>query len=484
MALPSRETQAAEPATSDYLSWEAPGAPAVRIHLDVVDAISTDAIDGFNALRRRGVEVGGILLGRTAAESVFIEGCERVACEYRFGPSYILSDRDQKNFEETRARLASDPTLSIVGYYRSHTRRNLQLERSDLEVIERWFNGPEFVFLIVKPLDITHLIAEIFFWEDGTLPMQSAQREFPFAGRGAGAFAGAKPIDFTPLRENVAEPRPLPIPPVRPEREVLRPSVRPNPRLRQPPKRGIFARYWEAVAAVFLVLCAAGLFVWQHWGGDDSDAAVQPAASVAAPSSLGLDVRPDPGVWHVVWKRDLPAIRNATRGVLAINDGKSRTEVPLGPDQLRGGGVPYRHLSDDVAFRLEVFGPDNQSSSESFRVLLAAQTKAANTVAEAAVEKPGLSHGFVPAEVLERVRPKITQGIKSRITRNAVVMVKVNIDATGAVTSAIPITHGDALIAYLSTRASEAAKHWRFKPARNNGVPGPSSQVIRFVFEK
>ncbi|MDQ6708109.1 MAG: TonB family protein, partial [Acidobacteriota bacterium] len=99
------------------------------------------------------------------------------------------------------------------------------------------------------------------------------------------------------------------------------------------------------------------------------------------------------------------------------------------------------------------------------------------------VNQPSTPHNFVPAEVLLRVRPEISEGIRSRITRETVVLVKVNIDATGRVTRATPITRGDSVITYVGLRASEAARSWRFEPAKNNSIPAPSSQVIRFVFE-
>ncbi len=592
MALPSRETQAAEPAASDYLSWEAPGAPsAVRIHLDVVDAISTDAIDGFNALRRRGVEVGGILLGRREAGLISIERNERVSCEYRFGPSYILSDGDQRGFEAARARLAEDPSLAIVGYYRSHTRRNLQLEQSDLEAIERWFNGPEFVFLVVKPLDVVHLVAEIFFWKDGTLPLQSSEREFLFQGRRTGATAGANPIDFTALNGGAAAEASRTVQEVPPEapgmtpgeetpQEVAAAETAPQifapeptehrfappskPLFSQPADRGFLARHWEAAAALLLVLCALGLFFWQHGGGDETDAVGKPATPVAtsagAPGSLGLDVRPGYGDWHVTWNRDHPAIRKAARGVLAIEDGNSHRDLTLNATQLHSGAVPYKHKSDDVTFRLNVFGPEKQISTESFRVLLAgkpvnpnaAATKPPSVLPPVAkhsgepekspqpaarqtgepgltarkveptpeagrvsipdqgpanplnrtpsaqgggtvnipdlprptVNEPSRPHHFVPAEVLSRVRPEISEGIRSRITRETVVLVKVNIDARGRVTRATPVTRGDSVVLYLGLRASEAARRWRFEPAKDNNILVPSSQVIRFVFEK
>ena len=555
MALPSPETQTAEAGIAEYLSWQPPGAPvSVKIRLDVIEAMSAEVIEGFSALRRRGVEVGGLLIGRRENAIVFIDRYERVPCEYRFGPSYILSNQDKANFQETWARLHNNGNLSIVGFYRSHTRKDLRLEQSDLEIVHRWFNDEASIFLIVKPLDIAHLTAEFFFWENGALPMQSAGREFAFRATGAGGVAELKPQVLAPppaapqpapspiLRDGDVQSKELPPPPIP---QFLRSKTGP------PPERSFLGRYWEALTALLLVLCAAGLFWWQHSSDNDSDSAEPPAVAtraapsapspspapvtgdVPAPVSLGLEVRPAPGEWRVTWKRDLPVIQNARRGVLAIDDGAPRKQIGLDRGQLRVGNLRYRPSSDDVSFRLEVFDQDNQSAHESFRVLLAAKpgnTPAAGTAAPPAPVQKGLDkpastaasqplsgtsavpgglrqipdlpkpsspqpqappperakapHRFVPAEVASRERPEVTEGIRSRITEDIVVLVKVTIDVNGRVVRAAPVTRGDGLTSYLARRATEAALKWRFEPARDNDQPVSSSQVIRFVFEK
>ncbi len=589
MALPSPQTKPAEPGAAEYFSWQAPGAPAsVKMHFDVVDAMTADVIEGFNALPRRGVEVGGFLVGRRENATIFIDRFECVTCEYRFGPSYILSEHDKARFQETWARLYGDEKLSIVGFYRSHTRKNLQLEQSDLELLNRWFDDPASVFLVVKPIDITHLTAEFFFWENGALPMQSAGNEFAFRGRGAGMVTEAQPLIVATRRDAPvvpSEPAVVPSQPAPPDGNAGPKTVHtvpvPAPAFTRPPislptERNFFSRYWEAITALLLVLCAAGLFWWQHSSDSDSgtadgsapaasgsssvapsssttqgsNAGSAPTASTSPPVSLGLEVRPGPGEWQVTWKRDLPPIRNARRGVLAIQDGGTRKQLDLDANQLRAGSIPYRASSDDVTFRLEVFGQDNRSSKESFRVLLASKpgnTPAAVTAAppptqkspekpavtasiRPALEKPSIpdlsksaaaqtpaplpgalpsplpartppvsapanppagaperpkpAPRIIPAEVASRERPEVPEGIRSRITEDMVVLVKVTIDTNGRVSHAEPVTRGDGLTSYLARRASEAALKWRFEPARQNDRPVSSSQVIRFVFEK
>jgi TonB family protein len=61
----------------------------------------------------------------------------------------------------------------------------------------------------------------------------------------------------------------------------------------------------------------------------------------------------------------------------------------------------------------------------------------------------------------------------------------VQIDVRGRVVSAAPVKkpHGG-LDAYLASTAVQAARQWRFEPARENGRAVPGSQTIHFVFER
>src|SRR5437899_12667722 len=87
-----------------YYVWAAPGrSVVVHLHLDVVDRILIDVMRGFGAVPKRGAEVGGVLLGRIEKGDpsvVWIEDFVLVACEYKRGPSYLLTRDDLNAFEE------------------------------------------------------------------------------------------------------------------------------------------------------------------------------------------------------------------------------------------------------------------------------------------------------------------------------------------------------------------------------------------------
>src|SRR5260370_23669045 len=113
-----------------WLVWEVPGKPiSVRLSLDVVSRIGMAVQEGFKALPRRGLEIGGLLIGTTRDAGNFtvvdVDDFEPVESEHATGPSYVLSDADRRLLKERiAAREASAKLPSVVGFYRSHSRKD------------------------------------------------------------------------------------------------------------------------------------------------------------------------------------------------------------------------------------------------------------------------------------------------------------------------------------------------------------------------
>src|SRR5258707_13945607 len=135
-----------------FYVWEVPGKPiSVQLHFDVIDRVSPEILRGLGALKRRGAEVGGILLGRTEDgpnPKVIVEDFVPVPSEYLTGPSYNLSANDLVAFEAALERCRGGK-LSVVGFYRSHTRDALYMDDADVELARRYFPEPYNVFLLV-----------------------------------------------------------------------------------------------------------------------------------------------------------------------------------------------------------------------------------------------------------------------------------------------------------------------------------------------
>src|ERR1700732_2276302 len=110
----STPTKSAMVSGLPFYVWEVPGKPiSVQLHFDVIDRVSPDILRGLGALKRRGAEVGGILLGRSEdgpQPKVIVEDFEAVPSEYLTGPSYNLSENDLLAFEAAIERWRSDPT--------------------------------------------------------------------------------------------------------------------------------------------------------------------------------------------------------------------------------------------------------------------------------------------------------------------------------------------------------------------------------------
>src|SRR5438105_2009872 len=174
---------------SGYYVWEADGQPvAIHIHLEVVDRLGPEIMRGFGAIPKRGAEVGGLLLGTIEhAENqtiVRIEDFEPVACEYKRGPSYLLTEEDGNAFEDACARWQAEGSepAHAVGYYRSHTRDGMSLGPEDIDLLDRYFPHPDHVALLVKPFATKVSMAGFFVRNDGAFP-EVTPLEFPLRRR-------------------------------------------------------------------------------------------------------------------------------------------------------------------------------------------------------------------------------------------------------------------------------------------------------------
>jgi hypothetical protein len=323
-------------AGSPYVRWQVPGLPVITIRRRVADGIQTEVLNSFNAVPKRGAEVGGILLGSQTEDGILIEDFEPVPCEHRFGPSYQLSPADYDTLRETLEWFRSQPRhdISIVGFYRSHTRPEFSLSEDDLKLFSEHFAGPAQTFLLIKPNRMQHSVADFFFWRNGELRQGLHVMPFPFEE--------AAPA---PHRESQAEPQHVATPPpVKPSSAVETPAPRPA----KPARRNAVEDeerepahhpwIWGAVMAVCAILGGTLGYRLLH----DSPAVVpfrppssqvQPApeASEAAPAvpappapepaaSLPPPVQPEPQ------PNDEEAIRSVLdRWAAAIRNGDEQT---------------------------------------------------------------------------------------------------------------------------------------------------------------
>jgi hypothetical protein len=98
----------------------------------------------------------------------------------------------------------------------------------------------------------------------------------------------------------------------------------------------------------------------------------QAAASMPATSMLGLQVERNPPNLLLKWNRNAPETVAARRATLSIRDGAAEKAFELDNAELARGSYLYAAASDDIQFRLEVYGSDDGSVAQSIRVILPA----------------------------------------------------------------------------------------------------------------
>lgn len=569
---------------SSYFVWEVEQKPiSILFNLDVLDHIRNEVIQGFATVPKRGLEVGGILLGRCEQMSethriVTIEGFKTVESEHLQGPHYNLSDHDRQELEKqlTNLRLADDQTLRPIGFYRSHTREGLQLQPEDIELFETYFGDPSSIFLVIKPSLSKGAIAGFFFWENGALQWQ-CYREFPLQRRELEA-AG-----FQVIQNPFAQPIVNTPPPAAPV-STLQPS---NARQRRFPAwlgwKPSTSPYWLWAPLLLALLILAVPWAW-HKPAPQTPVT---AARFGSAADLHLSAERLPNGLRLSWDRNNPAIENARNGVLWIRDGKLEKRLDLDHRQLTSGSLIYWPTSSDVNFRMDVStaannvsesllaysgGPPPQASvpetsakpsvvatypmgretdrrqtrsrlsdsrlpdgkeansNKPSPVVAAPSTEAP---AVASIEPPHIEHEngaltpppihenisvplatvsvepvqesvfrravqtvpglrllqrhrykggdrFTPAKAVRESTPRVPRSVARDLRQETPVDLRLHVEQNGSI-SQTELT-SDTKDKRLVGLAAEAAKHWRFEPARIGDKPVASKVVLHFLF--
>lgn len=165
-------------------TWEVPNKPVcVRMPFTLIDRMEQEVVENFRSLTALGSEIGGILLGVAAPGSpivVSIDDYEVIPCDYSRGPLYRLSDADMGRFERVIEQRCAGGGLSVLGFFRSHTRKGLSLDSEDLSFFSARFRDPSHVALLVRPYATKASTAGFFIWENGSVQGESSLLEFPF----------------------------------------------------------------------------------------------------------------------------------------------------------------------------------------------------------------------------------------------------------------------------------------------------------------
>lgn len=326
-----------------YYVWEVPAKPvSIHVNLDVVDRLGMAVTDGFKSLPRRGLETGGLLLGRSRRNGpgviLELEDFEALDSEHVVGPSYLLSSADRKTLEERLAwRKSGAGKWGVVGFYRSHTRKDFAVTVEDIDLFSGYFGRASDIFLLIKSNEMGPPTAGFIIREDGRVRANTPYLAFPF-DRAALLAGGGR----------VVEPAP---PPEQVEKKVAEP-----PKALPASGRALRRWVWACGGAGLMLAASLATVRWTN-----------PAAIVHS-DALALRVAAEESALRLDWNRQAASVRKATRGVLSITDGTHQETIELNPAQLTAGGLAYFPKSGDVSFHLEIFAGQSVTA-ESLRVL-------------------------------------------------------------------------------------------------------------------
>ena len=349
-------------------AWAPPESPiTIEYSLIVIEEIRHAVAEGFQRLSRGGIEVGGILYGTREDRTVRILAVRPIACEHARGPAFLLSDKDRKALNEQIAADAADPHLRgliSVGWFLSHTRSEVAMSESDLELYSIFFPLPWQVTLVVRPGRGGTMRAGFFVRQaDGTVKVERSYLDFSFPDRLAGVLAtpGSRPVERAPGERRLnAMPREeafksssgaiaaarkdFPNEPT----EVAAPHFLPAP----PPKKK-----WPWLVGWALLVILAVVFGLRYWT----------TKPVAEP--VGLSVLEREGQLRIEWNRAARPVTAAVRGTLVINDGKDTQTFALAPRELTMGSFTYARKSGDVEVRMQVEDGEGAKIQEASRFL-------------------------------------------------------------------------------------------------------------------
>jgi hypothetical protein len=417
--------------------------------LGAMDGIARDVIEGFGMLPRRSLEVGGLLLGRVtrgARPAVWIERYQRIACQHRFGPQFVLDQNDMAALEEAAGGILENGKIAIVGIYRSHGRSGFQLEESDFNLIQRYFSDPSDLVLLIRPENATDLIGKFHAW-DPRGEARAVGGEFPFQGRvvtpetipsivrataeepatdrkavdqqedtGITSRNGKAPAPRETPRRLIPDFEPVPVEPApslfglagrptRPDAGQTNPSqinpgqINPDHAYWQPPEDpaeepgfGERLKKWLPLVAALLLVGATGWYLLQS--GRLATFISGSAQTAGTTRPIGLYVDTVSPIWRVFWNPNATALHDARSVQLFVREGDDQNRIELSARDLASGSYQYQPVGNDVTFRLEVVDHAGQVSAESFRLMRTAPAAAIPPAGIPPVEVPPLG---VPA---------------------------------------------------------------------------------------
>lgn len=360
-----------------FAGWSVAESPiTIEYSLIVIEEIRHAVAEGFQRLSRGGIEVGGILYGTREGRTVRILAMRPIACEHARGPAFLLSDKDRIALNEQLTTDAADPHLEgliSVGWFLSHTRSEITLSDSDLELYSIFFPAPWQVTLVVRPGRGSSMRAGFFVREaDGTVKSERSYLEFNFPDRLAGVLdraPGPRP-ERAPAERRMnnmlrAEPYQGPTAAAAAVRREMEAQEIAPPSFGQPKfvPSGPPKKKWPWLVGWAVLVIVAAVFGLRYW-------MMRP---VTEPISLAVVERD--AQLRIEWNHSSRPVTAAVRGTLVINDGSNTQTFALSPRELITGNYTYQRKTGDVEVRMSVEDAEGGKVQEASRFVGQAPVK-------------------------------------------------------------------------------------------------------------
>lgn len=317
------------------------------------ERLRIDAVEALRSLPRRGLEIGGILLGE-AGNSFLVKGVAPVESEHLYGPRYEQSERDRAIFQAQmdELRRAGDGNVPI-GLYRTYTSEGGGVDARDIEALRLYFSGSDAVLLLALPKATGRVAISCFHWDQRRL-ISCAPAAAP-----APDVTSLLPADSPEMPADSLARTPIQPESVRPAAKLVEfPQV--AQKRRNPAAKA--ARWFnEAALAGIAALIVFGAVSLMHY--EPASALVKPAARAA--NRLGARVVSTADGAQVLWNGKSDPIRRAVGALLSVEDNGNKTDLPISLSELHTGNVFYGAASPRATFVLTVYTADGSEIRES-----------------------------------------------------------------------------------------------------------------------
>jgi hypothetical protein len=311
--------------TVDMISVHLEDGSTIECSRALLEEVRRLAVTGLVAFGRGGLEVGGVLYGLREGNRLTIHAFAECPCEHSTGPAFVLSANDR----QALAQVIRPPAgLETLGWYRTHTRRGLDLDASDRELFDRFPLLARTIGLVLKPARLG-ASAGAFYLRETT-----------------GEIAPRSPREFTvePPERSVEQ---VPAPIAESEPQMQSASLADPWELAEHPAK----LRWPAVAGLVAALIAvvAGAVYYRT---------LPPHAFALKAYAIA------PGQIRISWNHGaVPAVDGAS-GALEIRDGDDDTQILLEPAQLRLSGLTYTQKTGRLDVILRVSRRDSTTPVE------------------------------------------------------------------------------------------------------------------------